>query len=112
MRQSVSVDELGQTDSRWQGETRGHFDFHYDNVDIGPSRLRPFVGANANYVYGSRVNSSLMAGPEAGLKVDVQPKTLVVVKAEYQSLYKDGDPIDEALNDGSFTYSLGIDFRF
>ncbi|MGH8504225.1 MAG: hypothetical protein ACREVE_17550 [Gammaproteobacteria bacterium] len=47
VRQSVSVEELGETDSRWEGKTRGHYDFHYDNVDVGARRLRPFMGANA-----------------------------------------------------------------
>lgn len=65
-----------------------------------------------NYQYGSRVSKRLMAGPEAGLKVDVQSHAHIVVKTEYQSLYQDGHPIDEALNDGSFIYHVGIDFRF
>jgi hypothetical protein len=42
----------------------------------------------------------------------VQPDTLVVLKTGYQSLYRDVRQIDEALDDGSFTYRIGVDFRF
>lgn len=112
LRQHISVDSLGETDSRWRGETRGRYDCYYDAVDFASSKLRPFVGASAGYKYGSSVNGSVMVGPKAGLKIHAQPNTLVLIKAEYQSLYQDSDQVDQLLNNGSFTYSLGIDFHF
>ncbi len=112
LRQSVSVKDTGEIDSRWQGGTRGNYNFHYYDIKLGASELRPFVGANADYIYGSSVNHSLMAGPEAGLKVRMQSNARIVIKAKYQSLYQDGDQIDEVLADGTPAYSFGIDFRF
>jgi hypothetical protein len=112
LHQAIRVHDFGDTDSRWKGATRGYYDFNYYDVNFGAGRLRPFVGANANYVYGSRVNDSLLAGPEAGLKMYVQPKTLIVVQAEYQSLFHNVDQVDEAFNDGFMVYSLGIGFPF
>jgi hypothetical protein len=112
VRQKISVDDLGESDSDWKGDTESRYTFHYGDAGTGPSKIRPFVGAKADYVYGSKVDDSLMAGPEAGVKVHVQPDTLVVLKTGYQSLYRDVRQIDEALDDGSFTYRIGVDFRF
>jgi hypothetical protein len=95
LRQSISAG------SRWRGATRGRYDFHYAAVDFASGKLRAFVGANADYKYGGSVNSPVMVAPKAGLKIDVQPNTLVMLKTEYQSQ-----------NSGSFAYSLGIDFDF
>ena len=100
------------SDSDWKGDTESRYTFHYGDAGAGPSKIRPFVGAKADYVYGSKVDDSLMAGPEAGVKVHVQPDTLVVLKTGYQSLYRDVRQIDEALDDGSFTYRIGVDFHF
>lgn len=112
IRQSVSMTDTGRPSNRWQGGTRGSYDFHYYDMTLSSSKLRPFVGANADYTYGSRVNDSILAGPEAGLKVRVQSNTLIVVKAQYQSLYEAGDEIEEVWDDGTPAYGLGIDFRF
>ena len=112
VRQKISVDDLGESDSNWKGDTKSRYTFHYGDVGPGPGKIRPFVGANADYVYGSKVDDSLMAGPEAGLKVRVQPDMLVVLKTIYQSSYRDVRQIDEALDDGAFIYRVGVDFRF
>jgi len=112
LRQDIGVDEAGTTNSHWKGATRGYYDANYSDVDFGSGKLRPYVGANAVYVYGSPINDKLIAGPEVGLKIQVQPKTLIRVQAEYQSLYHAGDQIEEAFNDGSMEYSLGIGLRF
>jgi hypothetical protein len=112
VQQKISVDDLGERDSDWKGDTKSRYTFHYGDVGPGPSKLRPFVGANADYVYGSKIDGSFMAGPEAGLKVRVQPDMLFVLKTNYQSSYRDVRQIDEALDDGAFTYRIGVDFRF
>jgi hypothetical protein len=112
LRQDISVDDSGDTDGRWEGATRGHYDFHYNGVDFGSGKLRPFVGANAGYTYGRHINNALIAGPETGVTIHVQPTTLIRIQAEYQALYHESYQIDEAFNDGSLMYSLGLDFRF
>jgi hypothetical protein len=112
LRQEISVHGSGDNNSRWKGATRGYYDINYDGVDFGSSKLRPFVGVNAAYLYGSPVNKSILAGTEAGVKIHVQPKTLVTVQTEYQSIYHDGDQLQATLNKGSMIYSLGINFRF
>ena len=112
LRQDISVDDSGDTDGRWEGVTRGHYDFHYNGVDFGSGRLQPFVGTNALYTYGSQSNNALIASPETGVTIHVQPTTLIRVQAEYQALYHDGDQISDTFNDGSLMYSLGLDFRF
>jgi hypothetical protein len=110
--QHISVDDSSDTDGRWEGVTRGHYDFHYNGVDFGSGKLRPFIGANAGYTYGSHINKSLTASPEVGVTIHVQPTTLIRVQAEYQALYHDGDQIDDAFNDGFLMYSLGLGFYF
>ena len=112
VRQKISVDDLGESDSNWKGDTKSRYAFYYGDVGSGPGKVRPFVGANVDYAYGSKVDYSLMAGPETGLKVHVQPDTLVVLKTGYQSLYRDASQIDEALDNGFFTYRIGLGIRF
>ncbi len=112
VRQKISVDDLGESDSNWKGDTESRYTFHYSDVGLGPGKIRPFVSVNADYIYGSKVDDSLMAGPEAGLKVRVQPDMLVVLKTNYQSSYRDVRQIDEALDDGAFIYRIGVDFHF
>lgn len=112
LRQDISVHGSGDTHSRWKGATRGNYDVHYNDVNFGSGKLRPYVGADAAYVYGSQVNDTLIASSEAGVKIRLHPRTSISVQAEYQSLYHDGDQIDDAFNDGSMVYSLGIGIRF
>jgi hypothetical protein len=112
LRQDISVDGSGDTGGPWESVTRGHYDFHYNGADFGSGKLQPFVGANAGYTYGSHSNNALIASPETGVTIHVQPTTLIRVQAEYQALYHDGDQISDTFNDGSLMYSLGLDFRF
>jgi hypothetical protein len=112
VQQKISVDDLGERASDLKGDTKSRYTFHYGDVGPGPSKLRPFVGANADYVYGSKIDNSFMVGPEAGLKVRVQPDMLVVLKTNYQFSYRDVRQIDEALDDGAFSYRIGVELRF
>jgi hypothetical protein len=105
--QDIRVDDLADTNSRWKGATHGDYNF-----ELGAGALRPFVGANADYVYGNRVNDSLLVRPDAGLKMYVQPKTVIVAQAEYQTYFRIVDQVDESVGSGSVEYSVGFRLHF
>ena len=89
------------------GATRVFSDFHLDG---GP--WQPFVGANLGGVYGNSVKETMFAGPEAGVKYYVKPKTFIQLQGEYQFFFNSANEVDNSFNDGSFVYSAGIGFNF
>jgi hypothetical protein len=100
VRQDVSVVELEDEQTRWNGATRAFYNFQYD---LG--RPQPFIGANVGYEYGRVVDASFIGGPEAGLQFYVKPKTFIEAMLEYQIPFEDADEAD-------LVYSLGIGFNF
>lgn len=110
VRQSVNFADIeGEdlSDDFWNGATRGFLDYHF-----GQGALRPFVGASLGMIYGDGVEDTGFAGPEVGLKYYVLPQTFVLGRAEYQFFFEDADDADEAFDDGSFAYVLGVGFNF
>lgn len=113
LRQSVQYTDVGAgsaNGSAWNGSSRLALDLHFPLGDKG--QIQPFVGANIGYVYGESVKDTWEAAPEAGVKVYLNNTTFVFVQAEYQFFFEDGGDADDAFDDGSFVYSLGLGFRF
>ena len=107
LRQGIGVASVEGAAELWNGTTRGFYDF---NFPLG--ELEPFIGVNAGYRYGSRVTDAFVAGPEAGLEVLVLPQTFIVAQAEYQLRFQNVDQVDDAFDNGSLVYTLGIGFDF
>ncbi len=105
LRQRASFADAGE--STWNGSTRAAIDFL---IPIGP--VRPFVGANLGYVYGDTVDETFAAAPEVGVKWWVTQSAFVFGMAEYQFFFEDTDDADDAFEDGSFVYSVGIGIHF
>lgn len=104
VRQSVSYADFGS--SQWNASTRVFFDYHF-----GDGPFRPLIGANLGYVYGDTVNETFAAAPEAGFKWYMTPTAFVFLLAEYQFFFEDADDANDAFDDGSFVYSLGVGFH-
>jgi hypothetical protein len=107
IRQSVLYADPGDDDSAWNGSTRVGALY---NFDLGV--WRPFVGLNVGYLYGDTTDEGFIAGPEVGVRYFVNPKTFVFGQAEYQFLFDSFSDIDNAFDDGSFAYSVGVGFNF
>jgi hypothetical protein len=105
LRQGVAISESKGTSLN--GITLLALDYHF-NLD----RWRPFIGVTAGAIYGEDVRNSFAAGPEAGIKYYVKPKTFIQAKMDYQFLFRRGRDIDDRFDDGRFGYSLGIGFNF
>jgi hypothetical protein len=105
LRHSMSVSDFG--DTVWNASTRLAYDYHFDL-----ERFRPFIGANAGFVYGESVKETGAAGLEAGFKFYALEKTFIFAMAEYAWLFEDSDGVDDQFDDGQFLYSLGIGFNF
>jgi hypothetical protein len=104
VRQSLSYSDFGG--SVWNASTRVFYDYHF-----GEGRFRPLIGANLGYVYGDSVNETFAAAPEAGFKWYMTPTAFVFMLAEYQFFFEDADDANDAFDDGSFVYSLGVGFH-
>lgn len=105
LRQSAVYSDFG--DSAWNGSTRGAIDLLFR---IG--EVRPYIGANLGYVYGDSVEETFAAAPEAGIKWWVTESAFLYGQVEYQFFFEDSDDADDAFDDGSFVYSVGIGFHF
>jgi hypothetical protein len=92
----------------WTGETAGALDFDL----AGQGALRPFVGANVGWNYGSHVSDSGAAGLEAGLKFYIAPRTFIVPMANYGWLFHHGRAIASRFSTGIWNWSLGMGFNF
>lgn len=111
IRQSVRWDK-DNNGSLWGGATRFYSDYHY-----GSGQWRPYVGASMGVAYGTtresgKINTTLFAGPEAGLKFYVQPAAFLFFQMEYQFRFKEGGEMP--LNDkgGVYSYSFGAGYNF
>lgn len=107
IRQSVSVADVEGEDTRWNGTTRGFYDYLFTFGDF-----RPYVGAALGYIYGESVEESFVGGPELGFKYYVLPETFITAQMEYQFLFDDADEADNQFDDGAFVYSVGMGFNF
>lgn len=71
----------------------------------------PFAGANIGYIYGSGVDDTFFAGPEAGVKYFINTTTFVQALVQYQWFFdrmRDFDNFDE----DRFVYGLGMGVRW
>jgi len=112
--QSLTSSDIGLTGSgegsSLNAATRLALDLHFPMGD--QSQIVPYIGANVGYVYGNAVQDTAEAGPEAGLKIYVNPKTFIFVSVEYEFFFDTGSDASSAFSDGQFVYGLGIGFRF
>ena len=100
---------IGYNDD-WSAATRLALDYHFSFGQDQP--VVPFVGIELGYLYGDDTGDTWAAGPEAGLKFYVNDTTFIFGQVAYQFFFEDSDDADDAFEDGSFVYSLGIGFRF
>ena len=107
VRQGIIYSDLAG--SALSGSTAVGYDYHFDMGQ--DQRIIPFVGLAVGYNYGD-TNDTFFAGPEAGVKFDVNDTTFIYGQVAYQFFFEDTDDADDAIEDGSWNYSLGIGFRF
>ena len=91
--------------SNLKGSTAIFINYHFG--DVG-AELQPYIGASLGYNYGDAVNDTFFAGPEIGLKYFVSEDWFIFGQAEYQLFFEDSDDADDALDDGSFLFRLGL----
>jgi hypothetical protein len=63
-------------------------------------------------LFGDFVKGTWVAAPEAGLKLFLREHVFLQLMAEYQFFFDTTNEADEAFNDGSFVYSLGLGMTF
>ena len=107
IRQSVNYDNPANSNSDWNGATRGFADYHFLH-----NAFRPFVGGSLGGIYGDNVNDSGFAGLEVGAKYYVREKTFVTGRAEYQWFFDSADEADNRFSDGAWAYTVGLGFNF
>jgi hypothetical protein len=108
VRQSFSWSKgTPDSESVWNGATRLYSDYHY-----GSGQWRPYLGASAGFAYGDQVETTLFAGPEAGLKFYVQPAAFLFIQMEYQFRFKDTGEMSSNVDDGAYAYSFGAGYNF
>lgn len=107
MRQSLSWSKTSKHSSNWNGATRLYSDYHY-----GDGQWRPYLGASLGFAYGREVDTTLFAGPEAGIKYYVQPAAFLFVQMEYQFFFKGTSQLSSNISDGAYAYSLGAGYNF
>ena len=85
------------------------FFVNYHFGDVG-ARLQPFIGGSVGYNYGDTIDDTFFAGPEGGVKYFVgdNGEWFVFGQVEYQFFFEDGGAADEAIDDGSFLFRLGL----
>ena len=109
VRQSAGyTNPAGSDGNVWNGETSIAGDLHL--VDQGP--IRPFIGANLGYVYGSNIRNSMAAGLEGGAKFYVMPRTFIFAMANYGWLFRHDKAIAARFDTGLWNWGVGIGFNF
>lgn len=96
------------SNSSYQIGIAAAIDYHFPMMD---GRLNPFVGALLGYNFGENTNDSFAAGPEGGVKYFVNDTTFLYGSLAYQWFFRSGGGAD-AFEDGSFSYAIGIGFKF
>lgn len=107
VRQSVNWTDREGGDRSWSGATRGFYQFHFD-LD----RQRPFAGASLGGIYGEAIDESFFAGPEFGVKYYASDTAFINLIAKYQFFFEEAGPADEAFEEDTFFYGLGIGYNF
>jgi hypothetical protein len=108
IRQSLSYSNpQGRNGNTWNGETVGAIDFHL--IQQGP--VRPFVGANLGWVYGSPRNTAA-AGLETGVKFYVLPRTFIFAMVDYDWFFRHDKAIASRITTGIYNWSVGMGFNF
>jgi len=107
LRQSLSWNKSKSVRSNWNGASRLYSDYHF-----GDGQWRPYAGASLGVAYGDRVDTTLFAGPEAGLKFYVQPAAFLFVQMEYQFYFKGTSELRSSISDGAYAYSFGAGYNF
>ena len=106
IRQGIGVaDTAGGSD--WNGSTRVGADYYFD-ID----QWQPYAGLSIGYLYGDNTQESFIAGPELGVKYFVNDTTFINLGAEYQFVFEDADESENAIDDGRWTYVVGVGFKF
>lgn len=106
IRQGIGVaDTAGGSD--WNGSTRAGADYYFDL-----NEWQPYAGVSIGYLYGDNTQESFIAGPEIGVKFFVNDTTYINLGAEYQFVFEDPDDSENAIDDGRWTYVLGVGFKF
>lgn len=103
IRQGFTYSDLAGNNSN--GTTALFADYHFGEEG---AEFQPFLGAALGYAYGDSTNDTFYAGPELGVKYFVDENWFVFGVAEYQFFFEDGDEADEAIDDGSFIFRLGL----
>ncbi len=103
VRQTLGFNDLGGSNTN--GSTALFGNYHFG--DPG-GELQPFIGASLGYNYGDAVTDTFFAGPEGGVKYFIEDNWFIFGQVEYQFFFEDGDEADEAFDDGSFLFRLGV----
>lgn len=91
----------------WNGASRAALDLH---IPLG--NVLPYVGANVGYVYGDSIHDSIVAGPEAGVKIFLKDEAFVQFAAEWEFFLDKDETIGAAFDDGQLLYALSMGLRF
>ena len=73
--------------------------------DLGA--VRPYLHANAGYIYGSGVQDGFVAGPELGFDIDLSPTTLLNAKVAWDHQFRNSD-----FDRGILWAGVGLGYRF
>jgi hypothetical protein len=109
LRQSASYSNpQGRGGNVWNGETSGALDFDL----AGQGAVRPFVGANLGWNYGSNVSNTGSAGLEGGFKFYVAPRTFILPMVNYGWFFRHDRAVASRITTGIWTWTLGMGFNF
>jgi outer membrane protein W len=105
IRQTLSYNDIGG--STYNGGTGFFVNYHFGQTG---DRLQPFIGASLGYNYGDTTTDTFFAGPEGGVKYFVGDNSdwFVFGQVEYQFFFEDSSGADDAIDDGSFIFRLGL----
>lgn len=106
-RQTLGVVE-NSGDSSWNAATSVFSQYHF-----GRGQLRPFVGAEAGYLYGDGVTETFFGGPEAGARFYFRDNTFFEGRVSYGFLLDSDDNAANArFDEGRLVYTFGVGFSF
>ena len=105
IRQTLTYTDIGA--EALNGGTALFADYHFGTPG---ERFQPFLGASLGYNYGDTVDDTFFAGPEIGVKyfLDDNDDWFVFGQLEYQFFFEDSSGADDALDDGTFLFRLGV----
>jgi hypothetical protein len=102
-----SINNVGNSRD-WSGSSLLAADYHFFD-----GAWRPFIGANAGFLYGGRnVGDSFAAGLQTGLKYYVSRGTFLFGRAGYSHTFDRVSDLDEAWERGRWGYAFGMGLNF